>query len=69
MHIDSTCIAGERVTPDSFEKLVAREDEAAMVEKLPEEIELLGRKLYLGAGDPCLPAPVIDVKVTVPDRR
>src|SRR5579884_1452690 len=42
--IDGPGIAGERVSPHALEQLVARQDEAAVIEELPEEIELLGRK-------------------------
>src|SRR6185436_18124882 len=39
--VDRARVAGERVAPHALEELVAREDEAAMVEQLPEKVELL----------------------------
>src|SRR5437762_2850260 len=39
--VDRARVARERVPPHALEKLVARQHEAAMVEQLPEEIELL----------------------------
>ena len=45
MHIDGACVARERIAPDALEQLVARENEATVVEQLPQEVELLGREL------------------------
>src|SRR4051812_32705752 len=39
--VDGSRIPGERVAPDAFQQLVAREHEPAMVEQLPQEVELL----------------------------
>ena len=47
MHVDRARVAGEGVAPDALEQLVAREDEAPVVEQLPEEVELLRRQLDL----------------------
>src|SRR4249919_2643375 len=41
--VDRARITGEGVTPDALEQLVAGQHEPAMVEQLPEEVELLGR--------------------------
>src|SRR5437870_3554246 len=45
VHVDGARVAGERVAPDPFQELVAGKHEAAMVEELPEQIELLRREL------------------------
>src|SRR5918997_3131807 len=41
VHVHRARVAGERVSPDALEQLVARQDEPAMVEQLPEQVELL----------------------------
>ena len=51
MDVDGARVAGERVAPDPLEQLVAGQDEAAVVEQLPEEVELLRRELDLLAAD------------------
>src|SRR6266566_339216 len=40
-----------------------------MVQKLPEQVELLRGELYLGLADMSLPTTRVDVKVSVPDLR
>src|SRR5262245_7525264 len=40
--VDRPSVAGEGVAPDALEQLVARQHEPAVVEQLPEQIELLG---------------------------
>src|SRR5919197_1707405 len=50
--VDGARIAGEGVAPDALEQLVARQDEAAVVEELPEQVELLRRELDLLVADP-----------------
>src|SRR3954469_1215183 len=45
--VDRARVAGEGVAPDALEQLVARQDEPAVVEELPEQVELLGRELHL----------------------
>src|SRR5664279_348789 len=45
MHVHRARVARERVAPHPLEQLVAREHEAAVIEQLPEEIELLRRQL------------------------
>src|SRR4051812_34863530 len=46
--VDRPRVAGERVAPDALEQLVARQHEPAMVEELPQQVELLRRELDLG---------------------
>ena len=45
--VDRARVARERVAPDPLEQLVARQHEAAVVEQLPEQVELLRRELDL----------------------
>src|SRR5581483_9217803 len=61
-------VAGEGVAPHTLEQLVAREHEAAVVEQLPEEVELLRRELDLLVGDVHLAPAGVDVEVAVLDR-
>src|ERR1700704_865709 len=68
VHIDRARIAGEGVTPDPLEQLVARQDEPAMIEKLPQQVELLGRKLDLLVADVHLTPSRVDVQIAVLDR-
>src|SRR5262245_22112389 len=49
--VDRPRVAGEGVAPDPLEQLVARQDEALVVEQLPEEVELLRRQLDLLLAD------------------
>ena len=51
MDVDGTRVAGERVAPDALEELVAGEHEPAVVEELPEQVELLRRELDLVVAD------------------
>ena len=51
VHVDGARIARERVAPDALEELVAGEDEAAMIQELPEQVELLRRELDLLVAD------------------
>src|SRR5436305_4568401 len=62
-------VAGERVAPDALEQLVARQHEAAVVEQLPEEVELLRRELDLLVADVHLAAAGVDQQVAVAERR
>src|SRR3954451_22723253 len=66
--VDGARVTGERVAPDALEQLVARQDEAAVVEQLPEEIELLRRELDLLVADLHLSTARIDDEVAVLDR-
>ena len=63
--VDGTGVAGERVSPHPLEELVAGEDEAAVVEELPEQVELLRCELDLGAGDLRFPPAGVDREVAV----
>src|SRR5215470_7032075 len=49
--VDRAGVAGERVAPDALEQLVARQHEAAVVEQLPEQVELLRGELDLLLAD------------------
>src|SRR5437764_7821289 len=42
--VDGARVTCERVAPDPLEQLIAREDQALVVEELPKEVELLGRQ-------------------------
>ena len=68
VHVDRARIAGKGVAPHAFEQLIARQDETAMVEQLPQQIELLRRKLDLLLADVYLTPPCVDVQVAVLDR-
>src|SRR5438309_12089563 len=48
-HVDvyGSRVPGEGVPPDSLEQLVACQDETAVVEELPQQVELFRRKLDL----------------------
>src|SRR6185312_14140321 len=60
-------VAGEGVAPHALEQLVSSEDDAAMVEQLPEEVELLRRELDLVVADEHLAATGVDRQVAVAD--
>ena len=63
--VDGARVAGEGVAPDALEQLVAREHEAAVVEQLPEQVELLRRELDLLLADAHLAAAGVDRQVAV----
>jgi len=65
--VDRARVAGERVAPDPLEELVAREHDAAVVEQLPEEVELLRGELHLDTVDGHFAASGIDDQVAVDD--
>src|SRR5205823_3526921 len=67
VHVDGPRVAGEGVAPDALQELVAREDETAVVEELPEQVELLGRELDLLLADAHLAATRVHGQVAVPD--
>ena len=67
MDVDRARVAGERVAPDALEQLVAGEHEPAVVEQLPEQLELLRRELDLAVADHHLAAAGVDQQVAVPD--
>src|SRR6266571_5252477 len=56
-------VPGECVAPDSLEQLVAGEHEAAVVEQLPEEVELLRSKLDFLIAHLDLPTTGIDDEI------
>ncbi len=68
MHVDRPCVARKRVAPDALQQLVAREHEAAVIEELPEQVELLRRELHLDPVDRRLAAARIDAEVAVGDH-
>src|SRR5262249_50093087 len=67
VHVDGARVAGERVAPHPLEQLVAREHEAAVVEQLPEQVELLRRELYLLAVHARLAPAGVDFEIAVDD--
>ena len=67
--VDGPRVAREGVAPDPLEQLVARQHEAAMVEELPEQVELLGGELHLLAGDGHLTAARVDGELAVARAR
>src|SRR6195952_5280884 len=60
VHVDRARVARECVPPDALEQLVAREHEAAVIEQLPEEVELLRRQLDRRALDGELAPACVD---------
>src|SRR4029079_8889999 len=60
-------VAGEGVAPHALEQLVSSEDDAAMVERLPQEVALLLRELYLVVADEHRAATGVDRQVAVAD--
>src|SRR5262245_2559683 len=56
----------ERIAPDALEQLVSREHDPAMVEQLPEQVELLRRQLDLRVADLHLTAAGVDDELAVP---
>ena len=69
VHVDSTRVAGEGVTPDTLEKLVAGEHEPLMVEQFPEQVELFRRELDLLASDHDLTPAGVDAQQSVLEKR
>ena len=68
MHVDRSRVAREGVAPDPLEQLVAREHEPAVIQQLPEQVELLRRELDLVVADANLATPCVDVQVAVVHR-
>jgi hypothetical protein len=60
-------IARERVPPDALEQLVARQHDPAVVEELPEEVELLRSQLDLVVSDEHLATTRVDEEIAVAD--
>src|SRR5437868_8038467 len=69
VYVDRARVAGERVSPDALEQLVAGEHEPAVVEQLPEQIELLRCELDLRLADLRLAPARVDDEVAVPEDR
>src|SRR5213076_74843 len=67
--VDGSRIASERVPPDPLEQLVSRQHEAAVVEELPEQVELLRRQLDLLLADANFAPARVDAEVAVADDR
>ena len=65
MDVDRARVAGEGVPPDALEQLVAGEHEPAVVEQLPEQVELLRRELDLVVADAHLAPAGVDRQVAV----
>ena len=65
MNVDGSRIAGERVTPHALEQLVAGQHEAAVVEQLPEQVELLGRETDLFVNNVNLALARVDREVAM----
>src|SRR3712207_5387085 len=65
VHVHRARVARERVAPHPFEELVARQHEPAVVEELPQEIELLGGELHRLPAHRHLAAPCVDAQVAV----
>ena len=63
--VDGARVPGERVAPHALEELVAREDDPAVVEQLPEEVELLRREPDLLVADVHLALARVDREVAV----
>src|SRR5207248_2644788 len=66
--VDGAGVSGERVAPDALEQLVACEHEPAMIEELPEQVELLRRELDLFLADAHFAPTGVDMEVAVLDR-
>src|SRR5262245_39697576 len=58
--VDRPGVAREGVAPDALEQLLARQHHPAVIEQLPEEVELLGRELHGAAVDGALAAIGVD---------
>src|SRR5438552_3448771 len=67
VHVDRPRVAGEGVAPHALQELVAGQDEPAVVEQLPEEVELLRRELDLLLADVHLAPAGVDEEVAVAD--
>src|SRR5947208_12031487 len=65
--VDGARVTRERVAPDPLEQLIAREDQALVVEELPEEVELLGRQPDLLVPEATLAPARVEYEVAVPE--
>src|SRR6476660_3105508 len=61
VHVHCARVPRKRVTPDALEQLIACQHQAAVVEQLPQQVELLGGELHLVAADRDLAAPGVDL--------
>src|SRR5919201_195879 len=68
VHVDGARVAGEGVPPDALQQLVAREHEPLVVEELPEQVELLRRKLDLAIAQLHLAPPRVDRQAAVAEH-
>src|SRR6476469_9669859 len=68
VNVDRARVTGKRVAPRALEQLVAREDEAAMVEELPQQVELLRGETDLLVPDMALPAAGVESEIAVVER-
>src|SRR6476660_8638499 len=67
MDVDRARVSREGVTPDALEQLIPRQHETAMVEQLPQEIELLRSQLNLVLADAHFAPARVDFQVPVRD--
>ena len=67
MHVHRARIAGERVAPDALEQLIARQHDPAVVQQLPQQVELLRRKPDLLVDHVHLSLSCVDRQVAMPD--
>src|SRR5581483_7182651 len=67
VNIDRPRVAREGVAPDALEQLIAREHETAVVEQLPEKVELLRRELDLLVADLRLAPAGVDGELAMAD--
>src|SRR5579884_1283200 len=68
VHVDRARVARERIAPDALEQLVARQHEPAVVEQLPEQVELLRRELDFPVAHVGLVPARVDAQVAVDDH-
>jgi hypothetical protein len=67
VHVDGARVARERVAPDALEQLITGEHEPAVVEQLPQQVELLRGELDLLVADVYFAAARVDREVAVLD--
>src|SRR3954453_715438 len=61
MHVHGARVPRKRVTPDALEQLIAGQHQAAVIEQLPQQVELLWSELHLVAADCDLASPGVDL--------
>src|SRR6476660_5172567 len=61
VHVHRARIPRKRVTPDALKQLIAGQHQAAVVEQLPQQVELLGGQLHLVAADRDLAPSGVDL--------